>query len=181
VVNPANKLVAIVCSVHREVVKSPANHLKQKHKGTEFPPNFFGNFEQVEMFPKLDPPMLALPYVKVVDGVKCAETLVVSQHLRHLNCCGKKHNSLTTVRVKIQRIDGDGCHKRAVEVTVRDESFQAGDSPAAEAAIADAIGVVPQPAEDGLRNVPEFSCFFSGFFIQTPLTHVASTCVLLFS
>jgi hypothetical protein len=52
------------------------------------------------------------------------------------------------------------------ELSEREQLVQAEDLAAIDASLPDAIGVTPQPAEGGFRNVPEFYIKRSGSFAK---------------
>ena len=117
-VNPEERTVAFVCEAHGHVT-SVRNHMRASHC-LDIPRGVLSNLV-VDKFPVLPQPAIALPFVKIEDGVKCLTTGKVVCQARHLSCCSKVHTADQWVKVKMQRIGGQGAFKTGVEVRSREE------------------------------------------------------------
>jgi hypothetical protein len=71
VVDPATRAVVIVCSVHKQLVKSVKHHVAKHHKNSGITEDLFRNFNVLKELPVRSPTLLALPCVDVFDALKC--------------------------------------------------------------------------------------------------------------
>ena len=107
--------MAIVCDQHQEWVKSPAHHVVKKHKGVKFPVELFDNFTIATSWPQLDLPLLALPFVTELCGVRCPVSNKIAVLASSLKCCDSRHSSESLVSFTVQRL-GYGNWLKAVLV-----------------------------------------------------------------